>query len=190
MTSSPFYKHSTEDDLTSLSPSPIKSALHSSLSSSPAPPFDGSPVKVSSPSHAMPPAAMPHLIPSVSPSWSYTQPQLSLSPTFYSMLSLPSKTPPTNAPLSTKPSLSAINDLLTSAAAYTSSGIQPRLFVALFNYNPKSLCATGHPELELNIQTGGFPYSNYANARKIISFRRRDASRERNGPLRLLHCSL
>lgn len=31
---------------------------------------------------------------------------------------------------------------------------KPRLYVTLFDYNPQSLCSTGHPEKELDLHTG------------------------------------
>lgn len=42
-----------------------------------------------------------------------------------------------------------------SVAAVGGSNMKaPRLFVALFDYDPKSLCTTGHPEQELTLHTG------------------------------------
>ena len=256
MTSSPFYKHSMEDELTSLSPSPIKSVQ---LSSSPLTPFEESLTKGGS--YATPIAVLPTQSPPsiVSPSWSYTQPQIS------TLVSLPIKTsptkspphtyapptkstpdtyapptksppdtyasptksppdtyapptksplhtyapptksppdtyapptksplhtyvpptksplhtyvpptksppdtyvpptksplhtyvPPTKSPPHTKPlTMSAVNLLMNDAAGYISSDYEPKLFVVLFNYNPESLCSTGHPERELNVRTG------------------------------------
>lgn len=45
---------------------------------------------------------------------------------------------------------------LSVATATGSSVKAPRLFVALFDYDPKSLCTTGHPEEELTLHTGWY----------------------------------
>lgn len=40
------------------------------------------------------------------------------------------------------------------AGRVVSKSPKSQLFVALFDYNPKSYCSTGHPERELTIKTG------------------------------------
>ena len=36
-----------------------------------------------------------------------------------------------------------------------------RVFVALFDYDPYSLCSTGHPERELTLHTGTYVQRDY-----------------------------
>jgi predicted nucleic acid-binding Zn-ribbon protein len=111
MTSSPYYD---DNELTSLSPSPIKSA------------------PITTPSTlAVPPP--------------YHYPMHTISPTTIS--------PPKHT-LSVSPTCSSPVALTQAQPSASKSDCEPRLFVALLNYNPKSMCSTGHPERELTLHTG------------------------------------
>ena len=50
------------------------------------------------------------------------------------------------------------------AGRVVSKSPKSQLFVALFDYNPKSYCSTGHPERELTIKTG----KNYTNEQQHL----------------------
>ena len=70
---------------------------------------------------------------------------LSLSPSPVKIIPLSSY----SSPIPT--SISMVDNLVNQS---NTDGNIPRLFVTLFDYNPDSLCSTGHPERELNVHTG------------------------------------
>ena len=81
----------------------------------------------------------------------HSDPVMSLSPSPPSHFSAPS--PPISLPTSTHPP--------TTEEEVPQTGEDFRLFVTLLDYNPHSLCSTGHPERELTLHVG--MYHIYAN---------------------------